>query len=131
MDGSLDGGAGLLRLMDNLFGYLGSALIYIPYVVGGCPGASSAESHFYGLSNAAGALTLHTYFCRALGSDASERRCLYTNMDLLVAGLQGVDPYGLYQYGSLSLVERERKDIRSVAPIPLSPSFASTKICSV
>ena len=36
-------------------------------------------------------------------------------MDLLVAGLRGIEPYGLYQYGSL--VDRKRKDIRSVAPI--------------
>jgi hypothetical protein len=36
------------------------------------------------------------------------------NMLVLVAGLQDMDPYGLYQYGSL--VHRKRKDIRSVAP---------------
>ena len=36
-------------------------------------------------------------------------------MDLLVAELRGMEPYGLYQYGSL--VDRKRKDIRSVAPI--------------
>jgi hypothetical protein len=36
-------------------------------------------------------------------------------MDLLVAALQGLEPYGLYQYGSL--VDRKRKDIRSVAPV--------------
>jgi len=31
----LDGGAGLLRLMNHLFGYLGSALIFMPYIIGG------------------------------------------------------------------------------------------------
>jgi hypothetical protein len=59
-------------------------------------GGLPAEPHFYGLTIAASTLCIHISV--SLRNGASEQRCLYTNMDLLVAGLQGVDPYGLYQY---------------------------------
>jgi len=57
---------------------------------------SSNRAPFLRPFDAAGALCIHISV--SLRNGASERRCLYTNMDLLVAGLQGVDSYGLYQY---------------------------------
>lgn len=91
MDVSLDGGAGLLRLMNDLFGYLGFALIFMPI---------SSKVIWATLNKAP---FLRPFECRwrtypcipiSVSLDAFERRCLYTNIDLLVAGLQGVDLQG-------------------------------------
>jgi hypothetical protein len=76
MDVSLDGGAGLLRSMNHLFGYLGSAIIFVPHIIGGCPGVPQQSPISTALRMPLAHLPLHTYFCLALATDPAERRCL-------------------------------------------------------
>ena len=124
----LSSGAGLLRsTLPWLAGHLRSpiSLMSSEEVVLVVP-LGGVGLYSYGISTAAGTLAyLFLFRCPPLCYRA---RTLKTNMDLLVAGLQGVDPYGLYQYSSL--VDRKRKDIRSVAPSVLSPISPSIQICS-
>lgn len=91
MNVSLDGGAGLLRLMNDLFGYLGFALIFMPISFEGHLGDPQQSPISTAFRVPLAQLSLHTI---SVSLDAFERRCLYTNIDLLVAGLQGVDLQG-------------------------------------
>jgi hypothetical protein len=74
------------------------------YLLAECP-------YFYGLPTAAGN-SLHILFSDSPQSLLVLATTQDSNMDLLVAGLRDIEPCGLYQYGSL--VDRKRKDIRSV-----------------
>jgi len=63
-------------------------------VVGGCPGdASWRISVSLRRTEAAGSLAYISLFCLRTASSN-------TNMNWLVAGLQGIDPYDLYLYSS-------------------------------
>jgi hypothetical protein len=120
----LFGGAGFLRLAITLvMRALCSPLCLVSEEENTLTGCE--RSHLYGLSVVAGPRCIHIFASPSgvmhLSDDSSSK-----NMVLLVAGLQGIDSYGLYQFGSLA--DRKRKDVRSVAPYHLSFSSIQGRV---
>jgi len=82
-------------------------------LIRGCPGGASWRTLIpYGLPSRW--QSLHTYFCPVLVLVSVGRETSTTNMNLLMAELHDIDPYGLYQFSSL--VEKERKTFDLLHP---------------
>jgi len=87
-------------------------LFHISSVIeGGCPGGTSLQLSLFLQPHQSRWLTWHILSSQAF---SLLRWTGKINMDLLVAGLQGIKSSWLYQYDTL--VDRKDKDIRSVAP---------------
>jgi hypothetical protein len=88
---------------------------HISYVIeGGCPGGTSLQVSLFLRPHRSRWLTWHILTPSQTVSPL--RRKTKINMDLLVAGLQGIDHHGCIGYGIL--VDTKEKNIRSVAPKP-------------
>jgi hypothetical protein len=94
---SFDGGAGFLRSTVTLVSWA-LALILHTYVVGGGPGGTSFRTARIPTAYQKPLAIL--CISSSVSLPAVHRRAVTfktQNMDLLVAGLRGIEPYGLYQ----------------------------------
>lgn len=104
---SFDGGAGFLRSTVTLVNWALALILYTYVIGGGYPGGTSLRTTCIPTACYMPLAILCISFSVSLQPLRRATTLKTQSMDLLVAGLRGIEPYGLYQYDSL--VDRKER----------------------